>query len=308
MGGMGGMGGEYVCAPDEGIALALTKVDFGVGLNGQWKKVGLNIDGKESTANSTDLCQPNSMATPDTAYPDGDDGIDNSFGKNLLPLIVGSYQEWPTDVNNWLTAGQFNALMKMYCVPPRGDALELVTKVFGGTELGTTPKYDGTDEWPVAPELIADMADPESSTIIFEKSSITGSKFDSGKNETFILTVPMDYAGNYTTVKLTLHAAQITMTLSEDRKTATGGMIAGVLDATEFLDQVKKIAWMLEICDSDQFQYAVAAVLQASDIMTDGTQDPTKVCDGISIGIAFEMKEVLIGEVGPPAESGMACP
>jgi len=45
-----------------------------------------------------------------------------------------------------------------------------------------------------------------------------------------------------------------------------------------------------------------------SDIMTDGSQDPTKECDGISFGIQLEMKEVQIGEVGPPADPGGACP
>ena len=35
---------------------------------------------------------------------------------------------------------------------------------------------------------------------------------------------------------------------------------------------------------------------QASDIMQDGTQDPTKTCDGISIGLGFT---ATIDQVGP---------
>jgi hypothetical protein len=307
----GGAGGtEWTCEAGEGTTLALTRLNFGPGNSGEWKKIGLNVDGKVSTADSTDLCMPNSMGDPVDVYPDGDDGIDNSFGKNLLPSVVGLYPEWPDDVNNFLAVGQFNALMKMYCLPPTGDA-ELTTKVFGGTDLAdvpTTPKYDGTDKWPVAPELLANLEDPESSTIVFEKSSVVGSTFDSGKNETFIFTIPMDYAGNFTSIKLTLYAAQITMTLSEDRKSATGGRIGGVLDANEFIEQVKKIGWMFDICDESVFDDVIAQVLRASDIMTDGTQDPTKYCDGISIGIEFDMKEVQLGDVGPPADIGMACP
>jgi hypothetical protein len=49
-------------------------------------------------------------------------------------------------------------------------------------------------------------------------------------------------------------------------------------------------------------------VRRASDILSDGTQDPTKECDGISIGVQFEMKEVQLGPVGPPADMGNACP
>jgi hypothetical protein len=42
--------------------------------------------------------------------------------------------------------------------------------------------------------------------------------------------------------------------------------------------------------------------------MTDGTQDPTKVCDGISVGLGFDMKPAQIGVVAPPAAPSMSCP
>jgi hypothetical protein len=306
--GSGGGGGQITCEPTEGTTLALTKVNFGEGLSGEWKAVGLNVDGLVSTQGSTDVCQPNSDGGKDVAYPDGDDGIDNSFGKNILPMILGPYPEWPSDVNDWLEIGVFNALLKMYCLPPTGDAPELTTKVFGGTALSQPPQYDGTDEWPVAPELLGDPTDPESSTVVFEKSSVIGTTFDSGKNETFIFTIPMDYMGNFTSIKLTLYGARVIMTLSEDRKSVTGGMIGGVLDTEEFIAQVKKIGAMFDFCDQALFDTILTQVRQASDIMTDGSQDPTKTCDGISMGIAFEMKEVQIGEVGPAAPIGLACP
>jgi hypothetical protein len=42
----------------------------------------------------------------------------------------------------------------------------------------------------------------------------------------------------------------MTMTLSEDRKSATGGVIGGVLNTEEFIDQVKKVGWMGDLCDN----------------------------------------------------------
>src|SRR5262249_32682706 len=152
------------------------------------------------------------------------------FAKNLLPIIMTLHPTWTTDVNNFLKNGTFNAMLKLYCLPPTGDAPQLTTKVFGGTTLGTTPKYDGTDVWPVAPELLSDPADPESSTIVFQKSSVKSSVFDSGKNQIFIFTIPWAYNGNVTTLKMTLYAAHVTMTLSADRKSSTAGTIAGVLN------------------------------------------------------------------------------
>jgi hypothetical protein len=307
-GGQGGDGGSLTCPAEEGVTLALTKIDFGPGNSGQWKKVGLNIDGLTSTGSSTDVCTPNAEAEPFTAFPDGDNGIDNSFGKNLVPLILSLRPEWATDLNNDLEAGDFNALMKMYCLPDTGDVSNMTTKVFGGGKLGYPPEFDGTDAWPVAPELLADTSDPESSTITFANSTVTGASFDSGKNQTFIFTLPMFFDGKATTIKLALYAAQVQMELSADRKSATGGVIAGVLDTEEFVDQAKRIGWLAGMCGETIFDNVLAQVRQASDILIDGTQDPTKMCNGISIGIHFEMKEVQIGDVGPVAPKGEACP
>jgi len=130
----------------DGVTLAITKLMFGEGNSGQWKKVGLNLDGLTSTAISSDVCQPNDGGSQVIAYPDGDNGIDNSFGKNLLPTIISVYPTWPQDVNTAIQEGDFNALLKLYCLPDKGDAPDFTTKLFGGTSLGATPKFDGTDK------------------------------------------------------------------------------------------------------------------------------------------------------------------
>lgn len=291
----------------ESTVLAGTKLFFGEGNSGQWKKFGFNVDGLVSSTASQDVCKPNANAAPFTPYPDGDDGIDNSFGKNLLPQIVSLYPNWVTDINNGIKAGTFDVLMKMECLPPMGDVAQFTTKLFGGTKLGKVPKFDGTEKWPVAPELLSDLMDPDSSVIRFEKSSVKGSTFDTGSKETFILTVPVMTQTKSTSIKLTLYSARTTMILSADRKSATGGMIGGVLNTEEFVAEIKKIGALLGLCDGSLFTNLVNSVRQASDIMADGTQDPNKTCDGISMGLGFEMKEVLLGEIGPPTPVGMTC-
>ena len=300
--------GGLTCAPGEGTAFVVNKLFFGEGNSGQWKKVGLNLDGLASTGASKDVCLPNAGGMAGTAYPDGEDGVDNSFGKNLLPTLLSVDPTWVTDVNDGAQKGFFNVLMKLYCLPPTGDVPEFTTKLFGGTTLGKTPKFDGTDLWPVSPELLTNPLDPESSSISFEHSSVVGSKFDSGKNGTFILTIPVTIKGKSASIKLTLYSATATMTLSEDRKSATGGTIGGVLNTEEFVAEVKKIGVLLDFCGNALFDGIITQVRQASDIMADGTQDPTKICNGISMGLGFEMKEAQIGDVGKAAPVGMACP
>lgn len=308
-GGSGGTGGSpLTCMTGEGTVLAVSELFFGDGDNGEWKKYGFNVDGLETTALSKDVCQPAADGEKATAYPDGDDGIDNSFGKNLIPLLLTLYPNLPTDTNNGIKAGVFTTLLKLECLPPEGDVAVLNTKLFGATDLGSAPLFDGTDKWPVAPELLSDPKDPQSSTVTFPKSSVKGTTFDSGKDQNFILTIPIKTNNGTTSIKLTLYAARTTMTLSADRKSATGGIISGVLNTEELITEVKEVGHLFNLCDTEVFKNALVSVRQASDIMTDGTQDPNKTCDGISVGIGFNMLEAQLGDVGPATPVGMACP
>jgi hypothetical protein len=291
--------------PGWDTTFALTKLSFGDGNNGQWKAVGFNLDGLVSTAVSADVCQTSSGGSTATAYPDGNNGIDNSFGKNVLPLILALVPSWVTNVNSGLQQGSFNMLLKSYCLPPTGDVPVLTTKLFDGTALGAIPQFDGTDTWPVAPELLTNPTDPESSTITFDMSSVKGTTFDSGKHQTIVLVLPFSPT---TSIKLTLHAAQVTMTLAADRKSATGGILGGVLDTEELVAEVNKIGYSTGLCNSPLFTNLLTTIRQASDIVADGSQDPAKTCNGISIGLGFEMREVQRGPVGPAAPVAMSCP
>lgn len=311
-GGEGGSGGEtveYICpSPTTGTVLALRVLSFGEGNNGEWKSIGYNIDGLVSDGSSTDVCQPNAGGSADTAYPDGDDGIDNSFGKNLLPLIGGLAPDFEATVNSYLDAGLFNTMVKIYCIPPTGDAEGLTSKVFGGTNLMMEPAYDGTDEWPITPEVLSDLEDPESSTLILENGTVVGDVYDSGDPTTIILTIPIEFQDDTTLLKLTLYHAKITMTLSEDRKSATEGIIGGVLNAEEVVDQMKRVGFAADVCDENLFLNALDLIRESSDIMSDGSQDPALTCDGISFGVSFSMAEVQLGGVGTPVIPGLSCP
>ncbi|MRG96997.1 hypothetical protein GF068_34490 [Polyangium spumosum] len=307
-GGDGGGGGAVAsCPTKEGTVFAVRELFFGEGNSGEWKKFGFNVDGQVSTGLSSDVCMPNSGGSAQNAHPDGDDGIDNSFGKNLLPTILSLYPTWVQDVNNGIQNGNFTALTKVECLPASGDAPALNTLLFGGTALGAMPKFDGTDTWPVEPALLSDPMDPLSTTITFPKSSVTGTLYDSGKNVQVILSVPVRTANDSTSIKLTLYSARMTMNLSDDRKSATSGMIGGVLNTEEFVAEVNKIGALLSLCGNPLFDNLVNQVRQASDILTDGSQDPTKTCDGISMGLGFDMVEAQLGDVGPANEVGMAC-
>jgi hypothetical protein len=108
-------------------------------------------------------------------------------------------------------------------------------------------------------------------------------------------------------MNLRLYAARVTMTLSADRKSATGGTLGGVLNTEELVTEVQRVGYLLGLCNSSMLPNLITLVRQASDIMADGTQDPTQTCNGISMGLTFEMKQVQRGNVGPATPPGATC-
>src|SRR5262249_29165723 len=149
-----------------------------------WKQYGFNIDGKVSTAASIDLCKPAMNAAPSTPYPDGNNGIDNSFGKNILPIFLGIMANFSDQANAGITAGQFSLILHLENLMAGPSQSPVVTKLYSTTPLGAPPKFDGTDCWPVAPEGLNNPLDIESSKISFDMSSVTMNHWDSGGDAT----------------------------------------------------------------------------------------------------------------------------
>ena len=83
--------------------------------------------------------------------------------------------------------------------------------------------------------------------------------------------------------------------LDTEELIAAFGQSAGALDAT--------------LCDSTALASVVQQLRAASDIMKDGTNgDPSKTCDGISVGIGFSAQSVkLTGRAAPAPAAPDPC-
>ena len=64
-----------------------------------------------------------------------------------------------------------------------------------------------------------------------------------------------------------------------------------------------------QLCGGSTLDTVKQTIRQASDILVDGTQDPSKPCDGVSIGIGFEAVKVTAKGVAPdPPPGPNPCP
>jgi hypothetical protein len=264
-----------------------------------WKQYGYDLDGLASTATSTDLCQPRNNASPKSLYPDGDKGIDNSFGHNILSIILNIASDASAKVNQGIGEGKFTIMLSMGKLGAGQNYKAIDTKLYGGSELGSAPKFDGTDMWPVIPELLKVETDITSAKVDFPSAYIVNNTWVSGSKGEVLLSLSVSGF----TLQLPIASAILSMELSADHKSATKGTIAGILPTDVLTSELKKIAGAFDptLCKGPTIDSIISQIEQASDILKDGTQSKDKPCDGISIGLGFDAAVVQLGAIAPKA-------
>ncbi|HVK63288.1 MAG TPA: hypothetical protein VM694_02370 [Polyangium sp.] len=284
------------------IFLGDTKRDGTPDPTGGWKFYGYDLDGRASTKSSVGLCKPRAGGSPAAVYPDGEEGRDNSFGKNILPVILGLSSDLSTQANEAISDGEFTIMLDMSTLGTSSDCNGLAAKLYGGADLGAPPKWDGTDQWPLLPELLNNDMDPTSAKIVFPKSYVVKDTWVSGTKGTVKLSLSISGFS----ITLDINSAVITVDLDADRNGGTNGTIAGVIETEALISEITKVAAAFDesFCDptSPTLQSILNQIRQASDIMKDGTQDPAVECNGISIGLGFNAKAVQLGPVAPKGE------
>jgi hypothetical protein len=158
--------------------------------------------------------------------------------------------------------------------------------------------FDGNDMWPVTAESLADPADSTSAKVATADSYLTGNTWVA----LFKGVLVVELENNGFPLPLRIHDPIVTMQLSPNHQGATGGILAGVLSTEELVEDIKMFAASLDtsLCESPVIESIATQIAQASDIMADRTQDPTKTCDSISVGLGFSAARVTLGSVAPP--------
>lgn len=276
-----------------------------------WKGYGFNLDGKLSTKDSTDLCKPAAGAKASAIYEDGDGGTDNSFGKNILPIITSLASDASSQVNDSINKGSFTIILDIEKMGTGDSYNPLTTKLYAGSKLvddagvEIAPNWDGNDAWPVVPELLngGDINNPKvqfASSYVVKDPKTSARTWVSGSKGDIVLNLSV---GGFT-LSLTIASALIATEIGADNASATNGVIAGILNTEQLISELAKVAGSFDptLCPpSTTFESIAQQIRQASDIMSNGTQDPTKTCDGISIGLGFDMSAIKLGKVADPS-------
>lgn len=257
-----------------------------------WKKYGYNLDGRITTvsgATSPDLdrvCKRVQSARP-TVHQDGDEGIDNSFGKEILTLL-DSFTSTPSkSLTDAIAKGDFTIMLKVVGL---NDEPEQTNTDLSGTLLvggkfseddSKPPTFTTADDWP----YVKDPQVPISGAYINKGVFVNGT---GGAQVKLALSI----SGQ--SLNLTINKAIISFKHNPGAKSLEEGTIAGVINTQELIDGITAVAgrFSTDLCSGSTVEGIKDSIRQASDMMADGNQDPTKTCDGISVGIGFTAKQV----------------
>lgn len=281
-----------------------------------WRHYGYDLDRVSTIGNFDAHCQPAGGAAPNNLFPDGAYGIDNAFGKVLVPILRLAVEGWDADGGPTLE-DSVNASL----------GSSTYGLVFHLRDLGTSASYDPLDafvyrartvagSWAIAEESLDDPSAQSfddalrSGKLHFSGSYVSDHVWvvDARASETDVIELVWDLGG--APLHLRIHRPIITMRMALALDLAKGGIIAGVLDAEESLVEARRWLGVVQpsFCEGSGVEGILNQIRQSVDMMADGTQSPGEICNGISIGLGFEAAATTATEISPaPAPEADPC-
>jgi hypothetical protein len=286
--------------------------------NDDWQTFALNIDGLHFTDASQAKyhCRLQSGGDAADEVLDGEGGVDNSFGRNVLPIIEAFASTPTASFNADIASGQGTQVLQLAKLGSQTSYSGLVAQWFGvrgvdaeggapGPTIAPTAAQwmDGSYVWHPWAEALVDPLETDpieyQSTLRFPNSYVSGDTWVSGPRGAVDMTSILPAWGGLARAQFAVHmnVARITMQLDADHRGAAKGIISGVLPVATFVESIRNVATQIStsFCDAT-IDSILSEITSCSDIGADGTQDPTKLCDGISIGIGFTTKLASLGE------------
>ena len=257
-----------------------------------WMEYGYDLDRHVTNGASTDVCTL-APETPAAIQIDGDEGTDNAAGAVLLPLL--SFWMPLEHPSTAATAAilQGTATLEIEVTGLSTDTAQSATglsaQVFVGAPLGAAPAFGPDLQWPVAPSSLSDHATLASGALAQLPTVYVTNGTVVATGATQPIVIPLVFDGK----PLVLRIHHPIVTFVPTSSGATDGVIAGVLQADEVAAAARAYVALTYVSDcGPNWDAYAAAIAEAQDILSDGTNAPGILCDAISIGIGFTAKRI----------------
>ncbi|MEO7091762.1 MAG: hypothetical protein ABI175_00840, partial [Polyangiales bacterium] len=300
--------GERV-ASGKGSSLALGVQSFHIGsltrlgerAPNAWREWGFDLDDTctdEAAANAgVGTCKPASGSAAINLI-DGDNCRDNNFGSQLVVKVLNVFSpDFETKGNASVHTGSATWVFVIDDLDDGADdpyapgTYYLVTPFADGAP---NPAFDGTDVRTIDTRSVID-GDPKKVRQRFPNGYVAGNVWVSGDLGPATFLFPN---GKAAAAPLDIPAVVLTMRLATDHEGGREGNLAGVITPAGLVDFIRPVAESGGVCSTNPvFATLAANVAEYPDLVVGAKnlQDPTKTCDGISIGLGFDVGPVKIG-------------
>jgi len=261
-----------------------------------WQLFGSNLDALTSTASSANHCQLAPGAPASEVQADGPQGLDNSWARNVVPILGSLLASPSSKAVEELSAGatalafhttNFGHYTNIYPVPI--SVFDLSPSATAAWSFERLVTFESVVNGDIGQPLLS-----------LPETALKNSVLESGPPSTLTLTL---FGKELPPLALRIHRAHVSMFVHGSLNGPDGdGSISGVVDTEELVLELGRFAASLDpkLCDPPSFESIAAKVRLASDIMKDGTNgDPGVTCDGISLGIGFHALAVALMGVAP---------
>lgn len=261
-----------------------------------WKDIGFDIDGWTSTAKQGFHCKPASGAKAADIRVDGNKGIDNSFGKHIVLGILATLIANPSNSTSLaVKKGGKTVLLDLGSIGTAANYSNAPARWLRVGGQGEAPSGDWSSfPWPPF----------QGSTLLLSGAYLAQNIWVSGEVEEVVLTVSFDGFS----MRIPVKRPRVSIDL-KDRENGRGGQLGGIVSTTELVAEMKLLAKNVSssFCNEHFALGIIETIHQASDILLDGTQDPDKECDGISLGVGFESRATSLGSAVVEAPTPDPC-
>jgi hypothetical protein len=265
------------------LQLGLTRRSDGVPDFNAWKQYGYDLDKRTTTADdsklSTNSCK-RVEGSPTKVLLDGDLGRDNNFGQHFMSVVKSLKADAEDAVNSLITDGRATLILRLDNVGPTDNA-SVPGALFLGGGLGSPPKFDGTDKWPIDSSSVDATKEARAK---FPKGYMAGGVWVSGEVGTTSATIPLPSFGTTWMVPME------SVVISFDVASGANGTIAGASQTTKFVDAITPMMKQWGICPGNATFDQIAATIQQSADLVSGApllQDTSRACNSMSIGLGF---------------------
>lgn len=289
-----------------------TQTHLGESSSTAWREWGFDLDGRCTDLNASKqgigTCLRVDTSTADVLV-DGDRCRDNNFGSQIMGLVTTFNTNVETTTTASILKGSGTIGVVITDVDDGADDGFAPGMIYSLDSMGTAmPAWDGTDVRKVADTSVKNL-DLSQPLVGFPKGYIRGNVWVSGEGDAFNL--PFGLGG--TALVLPLQAGRLAIPLDATHtQSPEPALIVGAIPLVDLEAAMKPVAASAGLCPGNSlYDGLIAKMLTFPDLVigAPNLQDTTKTCDGLSVGLGFELKPIQpLTQVVATTASPSKCP